>query len=68
MILGVYRPRETDRRRMIAMYFLRHKLCKRGRGLIDRMRKVMYPRARKDGPVYPSFRPSRPNLPKIIQQ
>lgn len=62
-----YRPRKTDLNRMLNAFLLRtHRTRKRGRGLVNRLRKVMYPRARKAGPVYPSIRPSRPEFPKII--
>lgn len=57
-------PRRVDVKRMMAQYRMRVGFRSR-RGLVNRLRKVTYPRARKAGPVYPSIRPSRPDLPKF---
>lgn len=51
--------------RVLAAYWMRQRRKPRRRSLLSRLRKVMYPNARKAGPVYPSIRPSRPDLPKF---
>lgn len=55
----------TQRNRLYALYWLRlrHKPSKRG--LVNRFRKVTYPRARMAGPSFPSIRPSRPDIGKF---
>lgn len=52
----------TERKWMLALYWMRlgHKPSRRG--LVNRFRKVTYPRARKAGPSFPSIRPSRPDI------
>lgn len=54
-----------QQKRMVALYWMRlgHRQSKRG--LVNRLRRVTYPRARKSGPSFPSIRPSRPDIPKF---
>lgn len=53
----------VQRNRLLALFRMTKK--PRRRSLLHRLRKVMYPRARKTGPVFPSIRPSRPNLQRV---
>lgn len=59
-----YRPRKVDTKRWLALYRMRNGTRSR-RALVDRLRRVLYPRARKAGPTFPSIRPSRPDLPRF---
>lgn len=56
---------KTQQKRILALYWMRlgHKPSRRG--LINRLRRVAYPRARKCGSSFPSIRPSRPDVPKF---
>lgn len=56
-----YRPRATDKKRMLANYWMRNRRSNR-RGLVNRLRRIMFPNARKAGPTFPSIRPSRPSI------
>ncbi len=56
---------KTQQKRMLALYWMRQGHKPSRRGLINRLRRVMYPRARKAGPSFPSIRPSRPDIPKF---
>lgn len=54
----------TESNRWVALYWAKRRRKPTRRGLVNRLRRVMYPKARKAGPTYPSIRPSRPDLPK----
>ena len=55
----------TESKRMLAQYWMRRRRKPTQRGLVNRLRKVMYPKARKAGPTFPSIRPSSPDIPKF---
>lgn len=59
---------ETARKVALARYWMRVRNRRNymRRGLSNRLRRVMFPRARKAGPTFPSRMPSRPDLPKFI--
>jgi hypothetical protein len=57
---------QTERKRAVAAYWQRWRRKPTRRGLVNRLRRVMFPRARKAGPTYPSIRPSRADLPKFV--
>lgn len=59
-----YKPRRVDARRWLALYRMRNGTGSR-RALVNRLRRVLYPRARKAGLTFPSIRPSRPDLPRF---
>jgi hypothetical protein len=61
----LYTPRKTDAKKWLALYWMRRGPKRSQRGLVNRLRKVTYPNARKAGPTYPSIRPSRPDFPKF---
>lgn len=60
-----HRVRVTDRNRWLALYRMRNGARSR-RGLVNRLRRVMFPKARKAGPTFPSIRPSAPPMTKCI--
>lgn len=60
-----YKMRATDRNRWLALYRMRNGARSR-RGLVNRLRRVMFPRARKAGRMFPSIRPSAPPMTKCI--
>lgn len=62
-----HRMRVTDKNRWLALYLYRVRYGARPRrGLVNRLRRVMFPRARKAGPTFPSIRPSAPPMTKCI--
>ena len=56
----------TERARAVAGYWQRWRRKPTRRSLISRLRRSLYPRARKAGPTFPSIRPSSPDLPKFV--
>ena len=59
-----HRPLIVTQKRWLALYLVRHRRSRRG--LRNRLRKVMFPRARKAGQIYPSIRPSSPDIPRLL--
>lgn len=55
----------TERKRMVARYWMKKGPQRSQRSLVNRLRRVTYPRARRAGPSFPSIRPSRPDIPKF---
>jgi len=57
---------QTERNRAVAAYWQRWRRKPTRRGLVNRLRRIMFPRARKAGPTFPSIRPSSPRFPKVM--